>query len=103
MIRSVWLEVLMPEDKPLANPSVILREEFDDWAVLFDPDTAEGYALNPTGVLVWKQLDGKHTVADIVKIIRDNCEDVPEDVGQHAQDFVVDLVKQGLAGYEVKE
>ena len=99
----VGMEVFMSEDKPTANPSVILREEFDDWAVLFDPDTAEGYALNPTGVLVWKQLDGQHTVADIVKIIRDNCEDVPEDVGQHAQDFVAGLVKQGLAGYEVKE
>ena len=99
----VGMEVFMSEDKPTANPSVILREEFDDWAVLFDPDTAEGYALNPTGVLVWKQLDGRHTVADIVKIIRDNCEDVPEDVGQHAQDFVAGLVKQGLAGYEVKE
>lgn len=93
----------MPEDKPVANPSVILREEFDDWAVLFDPDTAEGYALNPTGVLVWKQLDGKHTLQEIVQVIRQNCQDVPEDVGQHAQDFVADLVKQGLAGFEGKE
>jgi SynChlorMet cassette protein ScmD len=96
------MEVFMSEDKPMANPSVILREEFDDWAVLFDPDTAEGYALNPTGVLVWKQLDGKHTLEDIVKVVRESCEDVPKDVGQHAQDFVADLVKQGLAGYEVK-
>jgi SynChlorMet cassette protein ScmD len=96
------MEVFMSEDKPMANPSVILREEFDDWAVLFDPDTAEGYALNPTGVLVWKQLDGKHTLEDIVKVVRESCQDVPEDVGQHAQDFVADLVKQGLAGYEVK-
>ena len=29
----------MPEsDMPIANPLVVLREEFDDWAVLFDPD-----------------------------------------------------------------
>jgi len=92
----------MPVDKPVANPSVILREEFDDWAVLFDPDTAEGYALNPTGVLVWKQLDGKHTIEEIVQAIRDACQGVPEDAGQHARDFVADLVKQGLAGYEVE-
>jgi SynChlorMet cassette protein ScmD len=96
------MEVFMSEDRPVANPSVILREEFDDWAVLFDPDTAEGYALNPTGVLVWKQLDGKHTLEDIVKVVRERCEDVPQDVGQHTKDFVADLVKQGLAGYEVK-
>lgn len=92
----------MPEDKPVANPSVILREEFDDWAVLFDPDTAEGYALNPIAVLVWKQLDGKHTLPEIVRVIRENCQDVPENVDQHAQEFVANLVKQGLAGYEVK-
>ena len=23
-------------DKPVANPVVVLREEFDDWAVLFN-------------------------------------------------------------------
>jgi hypothetical protein len=28
---------------------VLLREEFDDWAVLYDPDTGYGFGLNPTG------------------------------------------------------
>jgi len=28
-------------DKPIANPIVLLREEFDDWAILFNPDTAD--------------------------------------------------------------
>ncbi len=27
-------------ERPLVNPGVVLREEFDDWAVLFNPDTA---------------------------------------------------------------
>jgi hypothetical protein len=31
-------------DKPIANPYVMLREEFDDWAVLFNPDTGRGLA-----------------------------------------------------------
>ncbi len=88
-------------DKPMANPSVILREEFDDWAVLFDPDTAEGFALNPVGVLIWKQLDGTHTLDQIVAAVRSNCEEVPDDVQEHCRSFVEDLVKQGLAGYEV--
>ncbi len=87
--------------KPLANPSVILREEFDDWAVLFDPDTAEGYALNPVGVLIWKNLDGNRTLDDIVKVVIDSCEEVPSEVRDHCRDFIADLVKQGLAGYEV--
>jgi SynChlorMet cassette protein ScmD len=46
---------------PIANPHVVLREEFDDWAILFDPDSGRGFGLSPTGAYVWKLLDGKHT------------------------------------------
>ncbi len=91
----------MAEDKPIVNPSVILREEFDDWAVLFDPDTAEGYALNPVGVLIWKLLDGSRTLDAVVGSVRENCEDVPAEVADHCREFIGELVKQGLAGYEV--
>ena len=31
--------VVKSGELPLANPLVVLREEFDGWAVLFDPDT----------------------------------------------------------------
>ena len=50
--------VLKNDDKPIANPVVMLREEFDDWAVLFNVDTCHGSGLNPTGVFVWKLLTG---------------------------------------------
>jgi len=93
----------MAEDKPTVNPSVILREEFDDWAVLFDPDTAEGYALNPVGVLIWKLLDGSRTLNDVVGAVKDNCEEVPPEVTDHCREFIGELVKQGLAGYEVNK
>ena len=91
----------MPDDKPVANPQVILREEFDDWAGLFDPDAAQGLALNPVGVLIWKQLDGKHDIRDIVRVVRENCEDVSEEVEEHCREFVDNLTKQGLAGFEI--
>lgn len=31
---------------------LVLREEFDDWAVIFDPDRGNTYALNPIGVIL---------------------------------------------------
>ena len=37
--------------KPVANPLLVLREEFDDWAILFDPD--RGYGLRSNHVKVW--------------------------------------------------
>jgi SynChlorMet cassette protein ScmD len=90
----------MPDnERPIANPSVVLREEFDDWAVLFDQDTGDGYAVDPVGVYVWKRLDGKHTTEQIVTELRKDCEDVPPEAPEDAQEFVKDLVKLGLAGY----
>jgi SynChlorMet cassette protein ScmD len=85
---------------PVANPLIVLREEFDDWAILFDPDTGNAFGLNPTGVFVWKLLDGKHGVDDIVTRLRAEADDVPEDAGEHARQFIASLEQQGLVGYE---
>jgi len=88
-------------DKPVANPLIVLREEFDDWAILFDPDTGNAFGLNPTGVFVWKLLDGEHSLDDISTSLRESAEAVPEEVKDHLQAFVQDLEKQGLVGFEV--
>jgi hypothetical protein len=33
----------------------------------FDPDTGRGFGLNPTGVYLWKILDGEHTIDGLVE------------------------------------
>ncbi len=86
--------------KPVANPLVVLREEFDDWAVLFDPDSGNAFGLNPVGVFIWKRLDGRHAIEDIQKELRQNCEEMPRAAETHLKDFIQSLVEQGLAGYE---
>jgi len=65
-------------DRPVANPLLVLREEFDDWAVLFDPDIGNGFRLNPVSVFVFNHLDGKHTLKDIYLELCQNIEEVPE-------------------------
>ena len=90
-------------DKPIANPLIVLREEFDDWAVLFDPDSGDAFGLNPIGVFIWKRLDGNHSVKDILKDLQENCDDVSEEVENDLQDFIQDLVQRGLAGYETQK
>ena len=89
-------------DKLIANPLLVFREEFDDWAILFDPDTGEGFGLNPISVFIWKRLDGKHTLQDILKELRENCEDMPENAEQEIKDFAEELLEKGYAGYQVK-
>jgi len=94
------VKTLPASTKPVANPLIVLREEFDDWAVLFDPDTGNAFGLNPVGVFIWKRLDGKYAINEILKEQHKNCEDVPKVAESHLKDFVQSLVEQGLAGYE---
>ncbi|UCG12600.1 MAG: SynChlorMet cassette protein ScmD [Deltaproteobacteria bacterium] len=87
-------------EKPVANPLVVLREEFDDWAVLFDPDTGNAFGLNPIGVFVWKRLDGHHDLKDLVKDVREHFEDVPNEAENHVQNFIQTMAQRGLVGCE---
>ena len=88
------------DDRVKANPSVVLREEFDDWAILFNPDSGVIFSLNPMGVYIWKCFDGNHTIRDILVNLRNNYEDVPNETETHLKDFISDLIEKGLAGYK---
>lgn len=85
---------------PIANPLVVFREEFDDWAILLDPDSGKAFGVNPVGALIWKQLDGKHTLKEIEVSIKEQFSDVPEDLESHLMDFIKELFENGFAGYE---
>ena len=88
-------------DKPIANPVVVLREEFDDWAVLFNPDTADAVGTNPVGVAVWKRMDGKKCLAEIVSEIKADFEGVPDTVFKEIAAFVDTLARNGFVGLEL--
>jgi SynChlorMet cassette protein ScmD len=88
-------------EKPIANPYVILREEFDDWAILFNPDTGHGFGLSPTGVYVWKLLDGEHTMEELLMALRRDAFDVAGNVHDDVGAFVDALVAEGLTGAEM--
>ena len=89
-------------DKPIANPVVVLREEFDDWAVLFNPDTADAVGTNPVGVAVWKRMDGKRNIEDIVSDIKNSFEDTPGAAFKEIAAFVNTLEEKGFVGLEVE-
>jgi len=88
--------------KPIANSMIVLREEFDDWAILFDPDSGQAFGVNPVSVMIWKLLDGKNSIEDIIKMIRERCSGVSNDAEAQVNDFVNQLIDRGFAGYEVK-
>ena len=79
------------------NPSVLWRE-LDGEAILLDPQAGCSYNLNPAGALVWKLLDGQHSVEDIVAAICEAYEVEPEQAGQDLQRLLDDLRSNKLAG-----
>ena len=87
-------------DKPIINPLVVLREEFDDWAVLFNPDTADAVGINPIGVVVWKKMDGTRALDELVAQVRAAFAEVPDTVNDEVRAFVDDLAQKGFVGYE---
>jgi SynChlorMet cassette protein ScmD len=88
------------EKIPVANQSIVLREEFDDWALLFDPETGNVFGINPVSVFIWKSLDGQHSLEEIFERLKSTCEDVPEGAKEDVAGFIDELVQKGLAGYE---
>jgi SynChlorMet cassette protein ScmD len=86
---------------PVPNPVAVLREEFDDWAVLFNPDNAKALGINPTGVAVWKALNGSKEIPEIASEIRIRFSHVPETVAEDVSEFIEVLKRDGFVGYEL--
>lgn len=79
------------------NDQVVIREEFDDWALLFDPDTGKVCGVNPVGVQVWKLIDGRRTESDICRVIREQYPDAPGSVDEDVRAFVNEITEKGYA------
>jgi SynChlorMet cassette protein ScmD len=88
-------------EEPHRQPPDVLREEFDDCANLFDPDSGNTFGLDLTGVFIWKHLDGKHAAEDIVGRLREEADDVPDDAPEHIRQFITCLEMHELVGDEI--
>ncbi|RQW79598.1 MAG: PqqD family peptide modification chaperone [Methanothrix sp.] len=90
-----------PKKTPIQNPLTVLRVEFDDWAILFDPDSAKTLGINPTGVAVWKLVDGQRGIEEIVEEIREKFSDVSISAEKETSDFIDELYRNGFIGYSL--
>jgi len=88
--------------KPVANPVTVLREEFDDWAILFNPDTAEAVGVNPVGVAIWKLIDGRRSIEEISSSVAEQFDQTPPTLIDEVRKYVDDLSARGFLGYELE-
>lgn len=84
------------DDVPARSENAVFREEFDDWGLLFDPDTGEVHGANPVAAFVWKQVDGHRSVRDIISVVRASFENVPDSVEEDVLKFVEKLREKGF-------
>lgn len=82
------------------NPVVVCQEGSDGWAALINSDTVGSIALNPTGVVVWRLVDGRRSDQEIVAAVCQHFQDVPESVADDVLSLLETLAADGFIGYE---
>jgi hypothetical protein len=87
--------------RPMMNPAVISREVLAGEAVLVNTDTAAAIALNATGLVAWRLMDGSHSLEEIVAAIRHYFKGVPDSVSDDIKTLVDTLAEEGFVGYQV--
>jgi hypothetical protein len=87
------------KEQYMRNPDVVVKEEDEDGALVFNPDTDQIRVLNPTGFHIWKLCDGSRDLSGITSAVQESFDQVPEDgVTDQVKAFVDDMVDAGFIG-----
>jgi len=89
------------ESRPIGNPAYAVHEDACGWTALVNLDLATGIALNETGLMVWRAVDGKRTAEEIIAKVKDCFCDVPSSIGEDVMAVLAVLNETGLVGFEV--
>jgi len=80
------------------NPNMVLREEGDEGAILFDPDSGAVRVLNLTATTIWKLLEQERTLRQIMAALREQFEGMDEQAEEQVLGLVRELVRLGALG-----
>lgn len=80
----------------LQRNKLVLWRELAGEAVLLDPVAGCSYNLNQTGTLIWKLLDGQHSMQDIAATLSDTYQTAYEQVAQDVAHVLEDLRQNNL-------
>ena len=88
-------------DIPIPNPAAVREEGADGWTLLVNPETAGAMAVNQTGALVWRLVDGRRTTEEIAAAIRGRFPDAPHTVADDVRALLIKLAEEGFIGQEI--
>ena len=76
------------DSRLVTNPNLVLRVEDDDCGLLFDPDAGTVKVLNRSAVEIWKLLDGRRSLGELIIALGD----VFDEMGPEAESQVLQTV-----------
>ena len=82
------------------SPNLVLREEADDWGILFDPDTGNNVVLNPMAISMFKLMRKGRNAEEITAAVRSEYDEVPETLDADITELVESLAEGGFIGFE---
>ncbi len=92
--------ITLPE-VPIPNPAAVQEVGADGWTLLVNTDTAGAMALNQTGALIWKLVNGRRTTGEIIAAVRDHFPDAPDRVAEDVRALLTKLAEEGYVGEEI--
>ena len=79
------------------NPSAVFREEFDNTAILFNPDSGDIFSLNPTSKVIWQALAAGCDEPAVLEKLAEVCDaPLPESAAADLKEFIAALKEKGF-------
>jgi Coenzyme PQQ synthesis protein D (PqqD) len=88
---------MMIDSTPGKNPNVAFRALVaGEGGVLLHLESGEYHGINETGCLIWENVDGERTVAEIVESVRDQLDGAPPQLADDVVGFLDDMRQRDL-------
>lgn len=79
------------------NPDVVARNLSEgEGSVLLHLQTGAYHGMNPVALLIWDQLDGERTVAEIIEAVRERVDDPPQELERDVRAFLQGALDRDL-------
>ncbi len=77
------------QTKYRANPVVSFKDEGDEGAVLYNPDTDKSIVLNAVGSIIWRFIEEARTSDEIISLLTENFSGVDtEQAREDLKEFI---------------
>lgn len=78
------------------NPLVLMRKEFDDTGIVFDPENNKAMTLNPVGAVIWEAIEKGLPREKIVETVTAQFSVAQETAEKDLAAFLETLKAKGL-------